>query len=234
MVYLVLGVLTVSWFMFIYFIMKERRLDGFYLKGFTSFIFVFLYAYGVYHTLMNATTNLNESMIVLIIGLGLGLVLGLIGDLFLEVQYFYQDKKIKQIKYGMIVFGFSHLFYLAAITEQVAFHYASLLIGLVMTLVTFLGAKTLKLDFGKLKLFSYAYSFVIFTMVGQSIFQAIGLNGNTYSVIFMVGAILFGISDLLLAPIYFRKDTPRFFVIANLGTYYIGQALIALSVYFLI
>jgi uncharacterized membrane protein YhhN len=134
----------------------------------------------------------------------------------------------------MIVFGFSHLFYLAAITELVAFHYASLLIGLVMTLVTFLGAKTLKLDFGKLKLFSYAYSFVIFTMVGQSIFQAIGLNGNTYSVIFMVGAILFGISDLLLAPIYFRKDTPRFFVIANLGTYYIGQALIALSVYFLI
>ena len=234
MLYLILGILGISWSLFIYLVIKGRRLDGFYIKGFTSFVFIFLYAFSVYNIFINSQSLISESKMILIIGIGLGLVLGLIGDLFLEVQYFYPKLKIKQIKYGMIVFGFSHIFYLIAITELVVFNYFSLLIGLLMTLVTYIGAKGLKLDFGKLKLFSYGYSFVIFTMVGQSIFQAIELNGSSYSVIYMIGALLFGISDLLLAPIYFKKESNNFFVIANLGTYYLGQTLIALSIYFLV
>jgi len=233
MLYSILGILVLSWSIFIYLIIKNRRLDGFYMKGFTSFVFIFLYAYSIYHVLTHSQNAVNDAHIILMVATGLGLVLGLIGDLFLEVQYFYPDQKVKQIKYGMIVFGFSHLFYIIAITELVVFNYFSLLIGLLMTVVTYIGAKGLKLDFGKLTLFSYGYSFVIFTMVGQSIFQANLLSGSTYSIIFMMGAIFFGLSDLLLAPIYFKKDSHRFFVIANLATYYLGQTLIALSIYFL-
>ena len=46
-------------------------------------------------------------------------------------------------------------------------------------------------------------------------------------------AILFGISDLLLAPIYFKDEKSKFFVVSNLATYYLGQFLIALSIFFL-
>ncbi|MGE4571629.1 MAG: lysoplasmalogenase family protein [Candidatus Izemoplasmatales bacterium] len=233
MLYLILGILFLSWLLFIYLIIKDRRLDGFYIKGFTSFVFVFLYFYGLYNALSNSLILINDSYIILMISLGLGLVLGLIGDLFLEVQYFYPKLKIKQIKYGMIIFGFGHIFYLIGMTEIVSFNYFSLLIGLIMTLITYFGSKVLKLDFGKLKLFSYGYSFIIFTMVGQSIFQALDLK-NTYSILFMIGAILFGISDLLLAPIYFKEEKNYFFVISNLGTYYLGQTLIALSIYYLL
>jgi len=232
--YIILGVLFVSWSIFIYLIIKNRRLDGFYLKGLTSFSFIFLYAYDVYHILVNSLSEINESIAVMIVAIGLGLVMGLIGDLFLEIQYFYPIRRTKQIKYGMIVFGFGHLFYLAALAELINFNLLSLVIGLVMTLLTYIGAIVLKLDFGKLKLFTYGYSFVIFTMVGQSIFQAIDLNASTFSIVFMVGAIFFGISDLLLAPIYFKKESNNIFVIANLGTYYLGQALIALSIYYLL
>lgn len=234
MLYLILGMLVVSWSIFIILIMKGRRLDGFYFKGLTSFLFIFLYAFGVYHLLLDSLNEINESMIILIVAIGLGLVMGLIGDLFLEVQYFHPKNKIKQIKYGMIVFALGHLFYLVGITELVVFNIFSLLIGLIMTLITYIGAKLLKLEFGKLKIYSYGYSFVIFTMVGQSIFQTLELNASTFSLIFMIGAIFFGISDLLLAPIYFKKESNKYFVIANLGTYYLGQVLIALSIYYLI
>jgi len=214
--------------------MKKRRLDGFYLKGLTSFTFIFLYAYGVYHSLNQGLVGVSQSMTVLMIGIGLGLVLGLIGDLYLEVQYFHSNSKIKQIKYGMIVFGLGHLFYLSAMTEVISFNFFSFLIGIIMTLLTIIGGHFLKLDFGKLKYYSYGYSVIIFTMVGQSIFQVIALKADTFSLIFMTGAIFFGLSDLLLAPIYFKKDTHKLFVIANLGTYYLGQILIALSIYYLI
>ncbi|QLY40656.1 hypothetical protein HF295_07275 [Hujiaoplasma nucleasis] len=234
MLYVILGILLISWLLFIYLIIKDRRLDGFYLKGFTSFVFVFLYFYGLYKIFIDSMILVNESYIILIIGIGLGLISGLIGDLYLEVQYFYPKNKYKQIKYGMIIFAMGHIFYLIAMTEVVVFNYFSLLIALLMTVITYLGSKVLQLDFGKLKLFTYGYSFIIFTMVGQSIFQAIDFNGSTYSILFMIGAILFGLSDLLLAPIYFKKESSKTFVIANLATYYLGQTFIALSIYFIV
>ncbi|MFP4479184.1 MAG: lysoplasmalogenase family protein [Candidatus Izemoplasmatales bacterium] len=233
MLYLILGMVIVSWSIFINLTLKERRLESFYLKGLTSFTFIFLYAYGVYHYLITSIDQINESKIVLIVAIGLGLVMGLLGDLFLEVQYFFSKGKIKQIKYGMIVFGIGHLFYIGAMTELIRFNPLSLVIGLFMTLVTYIGAKGMKLDFEKLKIYVYGYSFVIFTMMGQSIFQAIELNANTFSMMFLVGAIFFSISDLLLAPVYFKKETSKLFVIANLGTYYLGQTMIAFSIFFL-
>jgi uncharacterized membrane protein YhhN len=161
------------------------------------------------------------------------LVLGLIGDLFLEVQYFYPKQKTRQIRYGMVAFGFTHLFYLVGMSELVGFNYFSLLVGAVMTVVVYFGSKAMNIDFGKLKLMTLAYTFIIFTMVGMTVFQAVELSFNAYSTSFMIGAILFGISDLLLAPIYFQNVKGNVFPISNLATYYAGQVLIALAVYLL-
>jgi hypothetical protein len=91
----------------------------------------------------------------------------------------------------------------------------------------------MKINFGNLWFMTYLYTFIIFTMVGMSINQAIELNLNGFSITFMIGAILFGVSDLLLAPIYFKNETSKLFVIGNLATYYLGQGLIAISIMFL-
>jgi uncharacterized membrane protein YhhN len=219
--------------MFIQKIIKGKRLDGFFLKGITSFTFVFLFAYGLYDYLMDAGNPITEPRIVLLVSIGLGLVLGLIGDLFLEVQYFYPKQKTRQIRYGMVAFGFTHLFYLVGMSEFVGFNYFSLLVGAVMTVVVYFGSKAMNIDFGKLKLMTLAYTFIIFTMVGMTVFQAVELSFNAYSTSFMIGAILFGISDLLLAPIYFQNVKGNVFPISNLATYYAGQVLIALAVYLL-
>ena len=234
MIYLILGLFIISWCLYISFLIKGNRLDGFYLKAFTSFTFIFLFFYGLYHILDASNQVISRSQLIAVIAIGLGLVLGLMGDVFLELQYVYPKGKIRQIKYGMIVFGFGHIFYLLAMDEMSSFNLVSLLIGLAMVGVTYMGARIMRLNFGKLSFASYAYSFIIFTMVGQSIFQFIDLQANTYSILFMIGAFLFGLSDLILAPIYFQKDSHKLLPILNLATYYLGQVLIALSVYFIL
>ncbi|MDD3129889.1 MAG: lysoplasmalogenase family protein [Candidatus Izemoplasmatales bacterium] len=238
MIYLLLAIFLVSWNLFIFNVRKKKRLDGFYFKGMTSFSFLLIFAYSVYTYMVNQDSGVNLLLfyyppIRLIIFMGLGLVLGLIGDLFLELQYFYPDNRIKQIRYGMIAFLVGHIFYILGMSFFDSFSYISLIIGAFMVVVVFFASKLMKLDFKEIRIMSYLYTFVIFTMVGQSIILSINNDFNMFSLSFMVGAILFGISDLVLAPIYFGNKVSDIYVVANLGTYYLGQVLIALSVMFL-
>ncbi len=101
-----------------------------------------------------------------------------------------------------------------------------------MVLVVYVGSKLMKIDFKSLAIMSYIYTFIIFTMVGLSVIVYIN-DLSQASLIFMIGALLFGISDLLLAPIYFKEEKSKLFVVGNLGTYYLGQLLIALSIIFI-
>jgi uncharacterized membrane protein YhhN len=236
--FILIGLFLISWFVFIYHVVKQKRLEGFFYKGFTSFLFIAIALYGAFH-FMTSTGNGVSSLLFeykytrLILFIILGLVSGLIGDLFLEVQYFYDEKKIFTINNGMIIFLIGHLLYIAGIINFTKFNFIALVIGLVMTVVVYIGGKLMDLKMGKLEVMTYIYTFVIFTMVGFSVLQAIDLSFNLFSLSFMVGAILFGLSDLLLAPIYFKDEKSNLFAVSNLATYYLGQLLIALSIFFL-
>jgi uncharacterized membrane protein YhhN len=126
-----------------------------------------------------------------------------------------------------------HCFYISALSISIGFNYWSLLVGIIMVVIIYFGSKLMNINFKNLAAMTYIYTFVIFTMVGMSVFQAIELGFNNQSTLFFIGALLFGISDLVLAPIYFQNQTGKFFTIANLSTYYFGQALIALSIMFI-
>jgi uncharacterized membrane protein YhhN len=238
MLYVALVLFFSFWGLFINSIVKKKRMKGFYLKGFTSLTFVLVFAIGVYdfYVKNNGLTLslIDNKYLIFTLFIGLGLVCGLLGDLFLEVQYFYDKEKDSQIFSGMIAFFIGHIFYIVALSALIGFNYLSIIIGLVFTLVVAVGGIVLKMNFGKLKLPSYLYTFIIFTMVGQSMFLAIDNQFNLFSIVLMLGAILFGISDLLLAPIYFKGDKRVSFAIANLATYYLAQLFIALSILFLI
>jgi uncharacterized membrane protein YhhN len=225
------------WTLFIYQVIKGKRLRGFYLKGFTSFLFVAVFFYGAFYKEvsvfdMPSFQILLVSELRLILYMGLGLVLGLIGDMILEVQYFHENQKNEQISMGMVAFGLGHIFYILALSSYYAFSYWSLLIGILMVGVVYISSKLMKIDFKSLAMMSYLYTFIIFTMVGLSVIVYINDMGQA-SLIFMIGALLFGISDLLLAPIYFKAEKSKLFIIGNLATYYLGQLLIALSIVFI-
>ena len=238
MIYFLCALFVLFWTLFIWKVAKNQRMDGFYLKGLTSLSFIFIYAYGAYKLILSR--GLNYGILIfdyrytfLIIFVGLGLVAGLIGDLFLEVQYFYPVFKERQITFGMSIFLLGHLFYLFGLAYFTEFNYFSLLIAFVITLLVIFGSKIMKFKMGKIEILSYIYTFVIFTMVGQTFLQMFSMNFSAFSILFMVGAVLFGVSDLILAPIYFKDEKSKVFVIGNLFTYYMAQVLIALSILFL-
>ncbi|MFA7560939.1 MAG: lysoplasmalogenase family protein [Candidatus Izemoplasmatales bacterium] len=238
MIYALIIAFLVIWSLFIYNKIRNNKLQSFYLKGLTSYMFILIFGYGFFHyivkqDLLGDNVLLRVDNLKIIILIGIGLVLGLIGDLFLEVQYFYPNRKTLQIRYGMLVFLIGHCFYIAALSISIGFNYWSLLVGIIMVVIIYFGSKLMNINFKNLAAMTYIYTLVIFTMVGMSVFQAIELGFNNQSTLFFIGALLFGISDLVLAPIYFQNQTGKFFTIANLSTYYFGQALIALSIMFI-
>ncbi len=235
MIFLVI-LFVIMWGLFIYSVLRNKRLLGFYFKGFTSFLFIIIFAFGFYKYFIvdNSSLIINTSVMGFAICVFVGLVAGLIGDLFLELMHVDKTKsKTLIIAFGTIIFLIGHLFYITGLIVISQFSIISLVIGLGMTGVVYLGSKLMKLNMGKLTLISYVYSFVIFTMIGQAIMTAAYFDFSQSSSIFMIGAVLFGISDLLLAPLYFGGEEKNSIVVLNLGTYYFGQLLIALAIFFL-
>ena len=237
MIYGLIVLFVLMWSLFMYHVIIGKRLRGFYFKGFTSFLFVAVFFYGVFYKEITMFDEPNLFIMYvgelrIILFMGLGLVLGLIGDLILEVQYFHETQKNEQISMGMIAFGLGHIFYILALSSYYTFSYWSLFIGIMMVGVVYIGSKIMKIDFKSLAIMSYLYTFIIFTMVGLSVIVYINAITDA-AFIFMIGAILFGISDLVLAPIYFKAEKSKVFVIGNLATYYLGQLLIALSIIFI-
>lgn len=236
MIYGLIAGFLILWSVYMYHVMTNKREAGFIYKGFTSFMFIITGVYGAYHYFTTPPLGpvillLETKYIKLLTLVILGLISGLIGDLFLEIQYFYKPKREYIIHKGMIIFLIGHLFYIAAISIYTKFNYYSLLIGLIMTIIIYFGGKIMKFEMGQLEVMSYIYTFVIFCMVGASIFQAVELSFNAYSLSFMIGAILFGISDLFLAPIYFKGQKSNLFFTLNLSTYYLGQLGIAFALF---
>lgn len=235
MLFLVL-LFVLVWSLFIVSVVKDKRLFGFYFKGLSSFLFILTFAFGTYKYFIvnNELSLLLNTEFKYSICIFIGLVSGLIGDLFLELMHVDKTKsKTIIIAFGTIIFLIGHLFYFTGLITIAKFSYVSVIIGLVMAIVVYFGGKLMKLNMGKLSLLMYLYSFLIFTMIGQAIMNGFYFNFNSFSLVFMIGAILFGVSDLLLAPLYFGGEDKNSIVVANLTTYYYGQLLIALAIYFL-
>ncbi len=230
--YVLIVLFVLLWSSFIYVVLKNKRLLGFYLKGLTSFGFILVFAFGFYILSIRNSADSKEMLFSLLIFVGL--VAGLIGDLFLELMHVDKTKnRVTIIAFGTLIFMIGHFFYISGLIVLEGFNYVSLLIGLGMTGVVFIGSKVMKLNMGKLTVISYIYSFVIFTMIGLAITSAFSASFSTAMTLFMIGAISFGLSDLFLAPLYFSAEEKNIMVVLNLGTYYLGQLFIALTLYFL-
>jgi len=150
--------------------------------------------------------------------IALGLVLSLAGDVFLMLP---QDRFLA----GLVSFLFAHLAYIGAFrvgaptTEPWAITvFVAYGIGLYAWLFP---------HFGRHRWAAAAYTVVIAAMAAQAVSRASSL-GDHHSTLAVVGAMLFLISDSLLAVDRFRGT----FAGARacvLGTYFAAQALIALS-----
>jgi uncharacterized membrane protein YhhN len=218
---------------------KDRPLNSWYFKALASFGFILIAGAAIYQRTADGTgqvfllvMRLDQLQIILFIIFGL--MMGLLGDLVLALRPLQDQKEDKKIIiFGISFFSIGHIFYLIALLRYSEFVLLSLIFGVVMVGLIYYMSKILKFDMGKAKIPSLFYTGLIFTMVLQAIVAGNVDNFSTFSILFMSGAMLFAISDLILAPIYFKGDTRKWMIAFNLMTYYAAQILIASSIYFI-
>lgn len=161
----------------------------------------------------------------------IGLVAGMLGDIFLDLKYTYPEHYNQYTSAGIVAFSICHLCYLAFI---IFVSNASLLMPCIIAsavaicavlFILLFGKSLLKLDFGEHKLLSLIYTAILFFVVGFSVVITIS---NVNFILFTVGEALILVSDLILSMIYFgNKRHSKFLSNLNHTLYYAGQILIA-------
>ncbi len=150
----------------------------------------------------------------------LAMLFSLIGDIFLTLD------KSKFI-YGLISFLIAHLIYIFAFKHQVSFGMPYYMF-LPFTLYGILMYKFLEKNLGKLKIAVIVYILTILIM-GLTAINRYYIDANNFNLSLLIGALLFIISDSVIAINKFKgKFNSAEFII--LSTYYLAQLLIAFSV----
>lgn len=166
----------------------------------------------------------------------IGLVLGLMGDIWLDLKGVYPGDADAYLYAGFYSFFTGHLFFITAIYLQYEWSAVTLGISLAIALagaaLTIALEKILKMDYGKFKPTCFVYGFVLIMTTSSSIVAAYTTGGAAWFAM-SIGGVLFLASDLVLSGTYFGvgKNTPVY-VILNHGLYYAAQFVIASSVLF--
>jgi len=217
---------------------KGKPLTAFFFKGLASFSFLLVFAVslsmklGLLHDAIIDFSALHMPVPILIL---LGLIAGLLGDLYLALRPLQDPKKNETIIIsGIVCFSVGHFFYFSSLLLLSPLSLIAILMAIIMTTFIFFMSQKLGYQMGKALLPTFLYSGLIFLMVGQSLGYAIHVDFSPFSMLFLTGAILFAISDLILAPIYYAGNDKKLMIIFNLSTYYLAQLIIAASIIFLL
>lgn len=164
----------------------------------------------------------------------IGLILGLVGDVFLNLRNQFEGTKSRAVfAVGILAFLSGHFLYIAALIRQTA---AILLPAVILTAVLSAAAipplmKRITAPSKGLKIFGYAYLVIVIAMFSCAASLLFKLGAHVITVLFAIGGLLFMVSDFIMIYYSFGKKVRPLRAI-NLITYYIAQLLIALSILF--
>ena len=157
-----------------------------------------------------------------------GLVLGMVGDIFLDASHVCPEEKAF-LPLGMAAFAIEHIAVFCAVTAACGFHILYFGISLAFGAVTALAvlfAVRKNMNFGELFYPSAIYASLLTATMAYYILMAV-LGG--LAVTLAIGAGLFFISDFIILFILFGgKDTAKMNVF-NLSTYFAAQVMYAFS-----
>ena len=225
------GVIALVWYI------REKvraySLKAVFIKALVSMLFVALGVYGAFRSAGAARGVLCPFVL-------LGLVCGLMGDIWLDLKYVFPERDEPFTYAGFCAFGVGHLFYIAGMllayfpAGKPAYLLVPLLLAAVMSAGNAILEKPMGLCFGKLKPTVIAYGVLLFATVTISGSLALfyGWQEKT-PVLLFAGGVLFALSDLVLSGTYFGKEKDRpIDLILNYSSYYPAQFLIAASLLF--
>jgi len=196
---------------------KEKYVPAVILKGTASLFFVTV---GVIMILKGS----NDKLVLI------GLILGLVGDVLLNLRFVFTKIGSKVFLAGVASFLIGHILYVVAIvTENTPVLLCTIIatVGAAIILTIIFKVLDVKLSY---KIFGILYIGAVCLMTSFAIGNYITLS-NTKNLLYAIGAFSFLISDVVLIFNSFGKN-PKFSLrITNLSLYYIGQILIALSMF---
>ncbi|MCR4685587.1 MAG: lysoplasmalogenase [Lachnospiraceae bacterium] len=201
---------------------KEKYVPAVILKGCASLVFVYIGYLG-----FCAASNTSFAKMVF-----LGLCFGALGDILLNLRYLSKSHGQKIFLLGIAAFLTGHILYLIALIPLSSDLLISLIAGVVVAalLLLYIFKKlSVKLAF---KIFGIFYIGAVVLMTAVAIGNLIAWS-DTNRILYALGAVLFTVSDIVLIFNTFGGTTKFSMRIANLSLYYIGQLLIALSLFYI-
>ncbi len=161
-----------------------------------------------------------------------GLVLGCVADVLLNLRYVFEKKGRIVFLVGIAVFLSGHILYLIAAMQGIGYWWICVLVAAVLTaLLMWRLFKRITAE-KAFKIFGVVYIGAIMLLNCVAAANLIASPG-AHTAFFAAGSFLFLISDIILILNTFGKETKQSLRIANIGLYYAGQILIALSLLFL-
>ena len=205
------------------------------LKSLSSALFVAVALCGWY---ASATAGGPKPLGIFVV---LGLLFGLMGDIWLDLKYVFPEKDGIFTYAGFTTFGVGHLLYIAGLLIQYVdggaktILLAAAALAILLSLGNLAMEKPMKLRYGGMKPVVGVYGALLFAtvLVSGALAMLRGWRETTLD-LFFAGALLFALSDLILSGTYFGqgKERPRDLIL-NYLTYYGGQFLIACSLLYL-
>ena len=205
------------------------------LKALVSALFV---AVGVYGFWLSAAKGVASPLCPFVV---LGLLFGLMGDIWLDLKYVFPEKDEPFTYAGFCVFGVGHILFITGMllcycpAGKPMTVIAPILLAAALSVGNALLEKPMKLHYGKLKPVVIAYGVILFSMVlvSGSLALSRGWQETPLNLLF-AGGVFFAISDLILSGTYFGVGRERPIDLAlNYITYYAAQFLIASALVFL-
>lgn len=204
-------------------------------KGLVSALFVALAACAWYGAAKDGGPKILGVFVLI------GLVFGLLGDVWLDLKYVFPRADRPFTYAGFASFGIGHVLYCAglalqyAVPGKAAWIWLPLLLAVLAGLCIALLEKPMKLRYGEFRPVVAVYGALLFSTVLLSGGLALlhGWSEKTLN-LFFAGSLLFAASDLILSGTYFGQGKERpVDLLLNYLCYYPAQFLIAWSLLYL-